>query len=163
MKSLNRLGIGLLEVLLASILFVVIFVPLFGLYSSEGVGQQKMIRDYAVAMNIAENALNMVENSIEAGQIQAIDNQDITELILGNAAAQSAIRNLLGHDPSKEEAARSSVKYIPVFKLLLTIKPFNGNPQVQFVQLSFSWGRNAPGKEAEFQHKFVLSSLKSVQ
>lgn len=148
-----RQGIGLLDVLMGCVLFIVIFTPLFHLYSVQGLGQQKMIRDYAVAINIAENALNLIENEIATGDVQPIFQEDITQALFSNPKSMEAIQRLLG----EEQAA--SAKYMPGFKILLTVKK---TPQDCFqIQLEFIWGPKNEKGEIKEAHRFELSTLKS--
>jgi len=155
LKRRGRPGFSLLEGLLAVVLFVVVMLPLFRLYSETGISQQKMIRDYAVAINIAENALNLIENEIDRGTITpAFDQQDVTDIVLGNASAQAAISQFLG------EGSSGSTKYMPRFRLFLTAKPAAGIPQLIEITLRFAWGNFVPGQTFTPQHEFVLSSMK---
>lgn len=145
-------GMGVLEVLLAVVLFVIIFMPLFHLYTVEGLGQQKLIRDYAVAINIAENALNLIENSIERGDINRdFVDEDITPLIFNNPTAQAAIKKMLG------DGSQQSTKYMPGFLITLTAKKMEAT--LYYLELKFSWGREQGG-QLKKEHTFTLSTLK---
>ncbi len=139
--------------LIACLVFVIIFVPIFRLYSEQGLAQQKLIRDYGVAINIAENALNLIENEIEAGRFNAnITDEDVTSVVLGNQAAQDAIKNFLGD-------ADPSTKYIPRFQILLTARPQTAD--LVELRLKFLWGRTLSDGQFKVEHQFVLSTLKA--
>jgi len=149
----TRHGIGLIDVLVGCVLFIIIFAPLFHLYSVQGLGQQKMIRDYAVAINIAENALNLIENEIATGDVQPIDRDDITQALFSNPKSVEAVQKLLG------EGQKDSAKYMPGFKILLTVK--KTAYACHLIKLEFIWGpKDASGQIKEL-HKFELSTLKS--
>ena len=152
----KRVGISVLEGLIAVLVFAVVFIPLYRLYTETGVGQQKMVRDYAVAINIAENAMNLIESEIDKGNLpQPVSDQDVSALFFGNPAAQKAIQGMLGY------GAAESVKYIPAFRLFLTTRPFQGNANLYEIRLRFVWGNKQTGNQIEGKHEFELKTLRT--
>lgn len=136
--------------------FTFSFIPLYRLFSETGISQQKMIRDYAVAINIAENAMNLIESEIDLGNIPiAVSDQDISELIFGNVAVQSAIQKMLGY------GADSATKYMPVFRLFLTARPFQGNADLMEIRLKFVWGNKGAGTAIDGESSFELKTLRT--
>jgi hypothetical protein len=149
-------GFSVLEGLIAALVFVVLFIPLYRLYTEIGVGQQKMIRDYAVAINIAENAINLIESEIDAGNLpKTVVDEDVTELILGAPATQAAVQKMLGY------GVESSVKYIPAFRLFLTARPFGGSQNLFDIRLRFEWGDQGAGTTMNKRHEFELKTLRT--
>lgn len=141
---------------MGAVIFVMVFVPLYRLYTEIGIGQQKMIRDYAVAINIAENAVNLIESEIDAGRLpNAMTDEDVTDLILGDAGSQQAVQNMLGY------GVESSVKYMPAFRLFLTARPFGGNPNMFEIRLRFVWGNKGPGNALDKKHEFELKTIRT--
>lgn len=138
---------------MACVLFAIAVIPIFRLYSEQGLGQQKMIRDYAVALNIVENALNLIENEVERGGfVASFTDQDVTAVVLGTQAAKDAVRNFVGE-------SGASTQYMPSFKILLTARPYA--PELVELRLKFLWGRQTASGSLHVDHRFELCTLKA--
>ncbi|HNV71111.1 MAG TPA: hypothetical protein PKO06_15520 [Candidatus Ozemobacteraceae bacterium] len=155
-ESRRRKGISVLESIIAVLVFAIVFIPLYRLYTETGVEQQKMVRDFAVAINIAENALSLIESEIDKGSLpNPVTEQDVSSLFLGNPNTQKAIQGMLGY------GAAESVKYIPAFRLFLTTRPYKGNANLYEIRLRFVWGSQKTGNSIEEKHEFELKTLRT--
>ncbi len=136
------------------------------LFSEGGISQQKMVRDFPVALNIAERVVNTIENEIEEGRLNMSafatsdpDGVDITQMVLENQAVLEALKNFSGQEMGK------STKFIPNFKAKLLVRNWKDssgseNPDVADIRLNFFWvDRNSGGNTPK--HKIILCLLKN--
>lgn len=155
-------GISLVEVILAIALFVLAFVPVLRMFSEGGLSQQKMIRDFPVAMNLAERIVNGIENEIEEGRFNAATFQspdpegvDVTEMVLGNQAVQQAIANITGQDP------KSAAKFMQTVQVKLSTKPWS-DPNLIEIRLIVRWSEKKEASAKGFRHEIELALLKNT-
>lgn len=160
MKACNDSGVSLLEVLLAVVIFVLAFIPLLRLFSETGLSQQRIVRDFPVAISIAERILTTIENEIVEGTFDAenfrgdgISGVDITSSITENQEVSMALENFYGKDN------QSATKFINKCRVTLQTLP-NSNPNLIEVKVKFLWNdQNSANKE--FKHSIELCLLKN--
>ncbi len=157
----QRAGISLVEIILAISLFVLAFVPVLRLLTESGMSQQRMIRDYPVAMNVAERVVNGIENEIEAGRFdpavfQSPDPEgvDVTEMVLANRNVCDAVKNITGADP------QASAKFMPAFQVKLSTRPWP-DPNLIEIRLTFRWSDRKEAQPGKFRHVLELGLLKN--
>lgn len=156
-------GISIVEVVLAIALFVGCFVPILKLFAEGGLSQQRMIRDYPVALNLAERIVNGIENEIEEGRFdpavfQSPDPEgvDVTEMVLGSQVVQQAIVNITGQDP------KAAARFMPTFQVKLSTRPWTVDTNLIEIRLLFRWSDKQETRTSGLRHEIELSLLKNT-
>ena len=160
-RTAKRRAISIVEVLLACILFVLVFLPIMRVFSETGMSQQKMIRDFPVAFNIAERIMNTVENEIAEGRFQESvyvtadpEGIDVTNMILENASILEALKLFLGTE------TEASTKFIGACQVKLLVKP-TSDPDIIEMRLKFRWADRVETGQTGFRHCIELNMLKN--
>lgn len=150
-------GVSLVEVLLAVVLFAMAFLPIMRLFSGTGLSQQRMIRDYPIALNIAERVLNTIENEIKVGRFDIsefessdLEGVDITSIIEPNASVAAALERFVGQDPS------SSTQLIRSYQIFLRAANTDF-AHLYEITVRFRWTDLI--SDESFRHEIVLSTF----
>lgn len=130
-----RSAFGLIEALVAFVLFAVIFIPLMGVFTDTGGMQMEVVRDYAAVLNVSERFLNNSLDILESGRTDLAGDLEITALLEG--------------DPY----ARNTLQGVQRLRAWLSVAAVPGNPRLFRVTLRFSFGQSP-------QRTFELSTLK---
>lgn len=155
MKS-NNSGVSLIEVLLAVVIFVLAFIPLLRLFSETGLSQQRIVRDFPVAISIAERILTTIENEIAEGAFDAstfTSGVDITASVIENQEVSMALENFYGEDN------QSATKFINKCRVMLQTIP-GSNPNLIEIKVKFLWNEKNT-QSREFKHSIELCLLKN--
>jgi prepilin-type N-terminal cleavage/methylation domain-containing protein len=111
----DRSGFSLTEVLVAVLLFGIICVPLYRAYFQQGIGQQRMIRDFIGVTSIAEKVLNRVEHRLQGTRkaLTPLHKEVTPHILLGLEETDSW--GFLGNS-FQDDSGRLAMKFIPIFK-----------------------------------------------
>lgn len=139
-------GVSVVEVLLAIVLFMVLFLGALRLYTEANLPQQGMIRDFAIAMNICERFINSLKNDFLEGDPPPVTGteQDVTEAVLDNPAVQDYLAIFAGG------VGKQSTELVSNFKTFLTIR--EEEPNLFRIKVRFHWG-------SRIQHTFTMQTL----
>ncbi|MGM0599268.1 MAG: type IV pilus modification PilV family protein [Candidatus Rifleibacteriota bacterium] len=156
--SCSVLGVSLLEVLLAVVIFVMGFVPLLRLFSESGLSQQRMVRDFPVTVSIIERLMITIENEIQEGRFDPAafavadpDGVDVTESVLESRAVNSALEKFYGEDSKK------AARFVNKCRIFLKTEPYS-EPGLIAVKVMFLW-KDSPSSDKDYKHKVELFRL----
>ncbi|NLI77319.1 MAG: hypothetical protein GX442_12865 [Candidatus Riflebacteria bacterium] len=118
-----RRGFGLVEALVAVMLFTIICLPLYRLYFETVLGQQRMIRDFLAISNVSEKILNRVDHQVERLKrpLKPAAKEVTAQILIG--LEERGDWAFLGQSFADESGAKA-VKYIPVLKSDVAFKTF---------------------------------------
>ncbi len=118
-----RRGFGLVEALVAVMLFTITCLPLYRLYFETVLGQQRMIRDFLAISNVSEKILNRVDHQVERLKrpLKPAAKEVTAQILIG--LEERGDWAFLGQAFADESGALA-VKYIPVLKSEVAFKTF---------------------------------------
>lgn len=139
-------GASVVEVLLAIVMFMTLFLGALRLYTESNLPQQAMIRDFAIAMNICERFINSLQNDFMEGDPPPVSDteRDVTEAVLDNPAVQDYLKIFAGG------VGKETTELVANFKTFLTVK--EEEPDLYRLIVRFQWG-------SRVQHTFTLQTL----
>lgn len=115
MKQSTVRGVGLIELLVAIMLFTFICFPLFRLYFQTGLGQQRMIRDFLAVTNVSEKVLNRIDHHLERVKrpLDPPEKEVTAQILIGleEAGDWAFLGQAFGDD-----SGRLAVRFIPTIK-----------------------------------------------
>jgi len=107
-------GLSLVELLVAFVVFVLLFVSAIRNYTESNLPMQSMIRDYAIAMNLGGKLLCQAEDYIKNGEETSLigSDKDITLDLLNNFEFQNYLERFAGgiKDTVNFQVTRSIIK-----------------------------------------------------
>jgi len=114
-----------LEALLAVVLFTMAFLPLMRLYSGQGLGQQRAVRDFMAVTNVAEKVLNRIDHQMEKKLYNPLvgpGRETLQDMILLKAGSETSPLGFIA--PSfHDESGKRALKYIPTYSCTVQFKP----------------------------------------
>ena|GEM_PF-1782023 len=139
-------GVSVVEILLAIVMFMTLFLGALRIYTESNLPQQAMIRDFAIAMNICERFINSLQNDFMEGDPPPVSDteKDVTEAVLDNPAIQNYLKVFAGGVGKKE------TELVANFKTFLTVK--KEDTDLYRLIVRFQWG-------ARVKHTFTLQEL----
>lgn len=137
----RRAGLGLIEILMAVMVFSIMCLPLYQLYFQQGLGQQRMIRDYLAMTNLAEKVLNRTDHHLDKLKrpLSPLHKEVTAQILLG--VEEAGDWEFLGQ-AFNDDSGRMALKYIPAMKSHVEFRGFaldasavtadqrNANPKV---------------------------------
>jgi hypothetical protein len=115
-------GVGLLEALIALVLFVLVFMPLLGVFTDTGSMQMEAVREHAAVLCVAERFLNTNLDAIENSRADPELDLDITALLEGDAQAAQALQG------------------IEALSAAMAVQPVTGTARLYRVTVRVDWG-----------------------
>lgn len=92
-----RRGFSLLELLIAVLVFALVFTAALRQHAEGNLPMQRMIHDYGVALNLCERFLNSLINDIQAGRLPPVGpERDVTEAVMERAGDPQLLRIFAG-------------------------------------------------------------------
>jgi len=123
----SKQGFGLVEALVAVMLFTLMCLPLYRLYFQQGLSQQRMIRDFLAVTNVSEKVLNRIDHQLERVRRPLIPLQkEVTaEILIG--MQEEGDWSFLGQ-AFNDDSGRMAFKYIPAIKSEVEFRGFSLDP-----------------------------------
>ncbi len=120
-------GVGLIEVLVAILIFSIMCLPLYQLYFQQGLGQQRMIRDFLAMANLAEKVLNRVDHQLEKVKrpLDPLHKEVTAQILIG--IEESGDYEFLGQ-AFNDDSGRIATKFIPAMTSEVEFRGFAIEP-----------------------------------
>lgn len=127
MYKFNQRGFGLVEALMAVMIFTLMCLPMYRLYFQQGLSQQRMIRDFLAVTNVSEKVLNRIDHQLERLHRPLIPLQkEVTaEIMIG--MQEEGDWSFLGQ-AFTDDSGRLAFKYIPAIKSEVEFRGFSLEP-----------------------------------